>query len=133
VSTNPRQRKLEQQRVASRKWRLNHLDDARARDKLRKRKPRSKAKRKDTYLKRVYGISLIEYNALLEMQEGKCSICRISKCRSGHDFAVDHCHKTGKIRSLLCQSCNTILGSVQEKVEILQSAIEYIEKFQEKS
>lgn len=128
MSTNPQERKLERQRAASRKWRETHLEEARAKDKLRKQKPQSKTKKKDSYLKRVYGISLIDYQNLMAVQHGKCAICQTSKCRSGKAFAVDHCHKTGKIRSLLCQSCNTVLGSVQEDVNILKAAIAYLDK-----
>ena len=44
-------------------------------------------------------------------------------------LSVDHCHKTGKIRALLCGQCNTMLGMAQEKKDILQMAIKYLEKY----
>lgn len=83
-----------------------------------------------SHLKRNYGISLEQYNDMLLIQDNKCMICK-----SEHTFdrygvlAVDHCHSSGEIRGLLCFKCNTILGSVNDDVNILQEAINYLNKF----
>lgn len=72
-------------------------------------------KRRDYHLKRVHGITREEYDAILMAQGGVCLICglpeRGSRGRSGRRYlAVDHCHKTGKRRGLLCSKCNGNLG-----------------------
>lgn len=75
-------------------------------------------------LKQNYGISLDEYNIMFEEQQGSCKICRSNTSRR---LAVDHCHETGLIRSLLCSKCNTALGLANENIEILKSMINYLE------
>jgi len=85
---------------------------------------------KNAVLLRAYGISLEEYNALLLVQGGVCAICRSATkgTKSGKALFVDHCHITGKVRGLLCNACNTVLGKMQDSVERLQSAIVYLQK-----
>lgn len=73
-----------------------------------------------------YGITLTRYNELLEEQGGKCAICR-GDCSTGRNLAVDHNHKTGKARGLLCAECNTALAQV-EKPGWVRSAKAYLEK-----
>lgn len=64
-----------------------------------------KLKQRDSHLKRTYGINIKIYNSMLSDQDGKCKICKEVK-----KLFVDHCHKTNKIRGLLCIKCNTGLG-----------------------
>ena len=73
------------------------------------------------WLKR-YGITLEDYNNLSEAQDHLCAIC-LSKKSPLH---VDHCHTTGKVRGLLCFSCNTLLGVAKDSPNILKSAITYL-------
>lgn len=87
----------------------------------RKHVPYSKDKR----LKRKYGISIHDYQQMVINQSGRCDICK-SPESDKVKFQVDHCHKTGKIRSLLCNRCNSVLGFAQDSTEILQSAIKYL-------
>lgn len=58
------------------------------------------------YLMKNYGITRAEYQRLYESQKGRCFICKRSSQPSGDALAVDHDHQTGKIRGLLCHSCN---------------------------
>lgn len=82
-----------------------------------------------SHLKRVFGISLEEYQDKLEKQNGKCAICNSSNTHDKHGvLAIDHCHKTGNIRELLCFKCNTVLGSVDDNIEILKNMINYLKK-----
>src|SRR5262245_57445902 len=67
-----------------------------------------------------YGITLAEYDALLEKQGGVCAICRKHSKRR---LCVDHCHRTGMIRGLLCDSCNLGLGSLQDDQASLVAAL----------
>ena len=77
---------------------------------------------------RMYGLTEEEYNALLESQDGKCAICGLPQLESNWSFCVDHCHKTDKVRGLLCFNCNTTLGKVSDSTQILFNAIEYLER-----
>lgn len=99
------------------------------------RTPESKARRADkqlkSHLKRAYGITVEDYNNMLDKQEGKCDICKIHQNALPKRLAVDHCHVTGKVRSLLCTSCNTTLGHTKEDLNILESLINYIKKYQD--
>jgi len=76
-----------------------------------------------------YGITLADYDVMLEEQGGCCAICGTDNpsARSGKvRFAVDHCHKTGKVRGLLCESCNIGLGNFYDNKSYLQNAINYL-------
>jgi hypothetical protein len=78
-------------------------------------------------LKKNYGITLEEYFRLNAAQDGKCKICgKRNVC--GRDLAVDHNHKTGKVRSLLCNRCNVGLENFDESIALLQTAIAYLEE-----
>ena len=76
---------------------------------------------------RRIGVSNQDYEAMLIRQEGQCAICK-SKLNSSRytKFAVDHCHKTGKVRGLLCTNCNTAIGLMKDSVIRLQQAIDYL-------
>lgn len=75
-------------------------------------------------LKRRFGISLENYNSMLEEQNGVCAICKLLPTKTF--LSVDHNHKNGKVRKLLCQNCNAGLGMFKENVEFLKTAIEYL-------
>ena len=80
----------------------------------------------NTKLKRRFGITLEQFNQMYEKQNGKCLICDATESLLGHRLAVDHCHTTGKIRGLLCKSCNVALGGFKDNIENLKRAIEYL-------
>ena len=77
-----------------------------------------------TALKKIYNLTLEDYNILLLSQEGKCKIC--GRLPNKKLLAVDHCHSTGKIRGLLCSNCNTTLGLMNDNIEALQIMITYL-------
>ena len=87
---------------------------------------------RNAWLKRSYGITIQEYEVLFQKQNGKCAICNLpetkinKKDKQFKKLAVDHCHKTGKIRGLLCFACNGSLGKFKDSIELLQNAIEYL-------
>jgi len=87
--------------------------------------------REKRYLKK-YGITLEEYNIRFKEQNGVCAICGNPEfCQNQHGLlplAIDHNHKTGKIRGLLCSKCNPAIGSfeVDKGIELLCSAISYL-------
>ena len=81
---------------------------------------------------RMYGLSKDEYDEMLRDQNGKCAICGLPQLESKWQFCVDHCHKTDKVRGLLCFNCNTMLGKVKDSTQVLLNAIEYLERQKEK-
>lgn len=78
------------------------------------------------WLKKNYGITLGDYEALLAEQGGKCFICGTPESEWG-SLAVDHCHKTGRLRKLLCFSCNTSIGKFNDDPALLRKAADYLE------
>jgi len=83
-------------------------------------------------LRRYYGLTLEEYNAKLEAQNGVCAICKGPEVAIIHGklkpLSVDHNHETGAVRDLLCSHCNHMIGHAAERIEVLKSAISYLEK-----
>ena len=91
------------------------------------------SKYKEYNLRYSFGITLVEYDKMLNAQNGVCLICKnveLSKHQNGkiRDLAVDHDHKTNKIRGLLCSMCNMGLGKFRENLEYLKNAIDYLQK-----
>ena len=84
-------------------------------------KGRYKKKIKDYQFKRLYGISLVEYNILKQNQNNICAICKVKK-----KLVVDHCHNSGKVRGLLCHKCNTGLGQFNDNKDLLKKAELYL-------
>ena len=75
-------------------------------------------------LENKYGISLKEYNTLLDAQDGVCAIC--FGVEKNKKLSVDHNHDTGEVRGLLCHKCNSGIGLLGDKVDALQRAIDYL-------
>ena len=75
-----------------------------------------------------YGITIEQYNEIYNKQEGKCAVCGQHQDSLKQKLAVDHDHKTGKVRGLLCNKCNRNLGSFNDDIIILARAIEYLKK-----
>lgn len=90
-----------------------------------KQPSRQKKARQETYIAWKFGISIEEYNRRLKLQLGGCAICK-QPCKTGRNLAIDHDHKTGRIRDLLCYRCNAVLGLVNEDEELLFALIEYL-------
>lgn len=82
------------------------------------------------HLQQQYNLTLDDYDKMLQEQNNSCAICgtNVVECEkgSGNHLAVDHCHSTGKVRGLLCASCNILLGKAKDNITILQSAINYL-------
>lgn len=90
-----------------------------------------RAKRNST-LKVKYGITIEEYESMLNSQNNKCAICHNvnfhinSSTNKTTNLAVDHCHKTGRVRGLLCMICNRVIGMFNDDVLRLENAIKYL-------
>lgn len=90
------------------------------------RKPYSASRRRQ----RVYGLNEADYDRMLQDQEGVCKICLRRSTRKRHGkslpLAVDHDHQTGKVRGLLCNSCNTAIGLLNDNIVIARRLTNYL-------
>jgi hypothetical protein len=82
-----------------------------------------KIKQRKAHIKYRYGISVEDYEIMVQAQNGNCGIC-LKKTKR---LYVDHNHKTKKIRGLLCNTCNSAIGLLQDSPEILMNAAKYLE------
>ena len=88
-----------------------------------KNKERAKRYRRKSTLKRSYGLTIEQYEEMVQSQGGNCAVC----LKPPNDILyVDHDHATGRVRKLLCQSCNFALGLLEEDVERISRLIDYI-------
>lgn len=124
-------RNPEKYRSAARERRKNNPD--RYKTYVRRYREKNVDAERGRHLMREYGITIEQYNIMEAQQNGLCAICKQPETqeRKGvkYRLAVDHCHKTGKIRGLLCFKCNSAMGSF-EKRDIPMSNVEsYLEKY----
>lgn len=73
-----------------------------------------------------FGITVEKYEEMFKKQEGKCLICKRPPSGRFKRLAVDHCHKTGEIRGLLCSRCNRAIGYFYDDPALLQQAVDYL-------
>lgn len=126
---------IEENRVYMKWW--NALDrdwyDKKCKEWNDLRKNRRTAIAKRSHLKKKYGITQEQYDKILFKQGGVCAICgvgdelRVSKNgRAMNNLVVDHCHKKGHIRGIICRECNTGLGHFSDSPVKLNNAIKYL-------
>lgn len=108
VAKTPEQ-KLDANNLASKRYRLRNPEKIRAKSYREK-----------------YGISLETLNHMILNQNGLCGICGRLPGKKG--LNVDHDHKTGKLRELLCGKCNIALGCFDDSAAIVQAAVNYLKK-----
>lgn len=103
-------------------------------EKLNKRCRKDYQKNKERYierskvarLKRLFGLTPDDYNNIFDRQRGYCAVCGIHQSELKMALAVDHSHKTGNVRGLLCGKCNRALGLANDDVSILLSMVDYL-------
>jgi hypothetical protein len=95
-------------------------------ERVKKRHQDNPERTRNNDLKRNYGITLAEHKQMFEEQKGLCAICKKEGDGKWKKLCVDHDHKTGKVRQLLCRNCNMVLGQVGDNVQNLQNMIEYL-------
>lgn len=136
-------------KIRHRKWQIKNRSKIRALDKkyrdskkdcpeYRKRQKLARDRFRSTpkgilldfrsWLRSAYDIGLTEYERLYFNQQGRCAICD-GKPDGERPLAVDHCHKTGKVRGLLCQRCNHGLGHFRDNLDLLSYAKNYLLSF----
>ena len=136
---NYRETHREKCRKSSKNWRIKNPSKARegrvkwVKENKGKKKEmdtnyyrKNKHKWKERELRVKYGLSVGEYTNLINMQGNKCGICGICFSQTKRGAFVDHNHRTGGNRGLLCQTCNSGLGMFKDDTGFLQKAIEYL-------
>lgn len=73
-----------------------------------------------------YGLSISDYDAIFHSQNGNCAICGANQSQFIKKLYVDHNHKTGKVRGILCVNCNMLIGHAMEDISILEKSISYL-------
>lgn len=112
-------------RETMKRWRKNNPEASkRAVAKWREKNPTYQRNRE---LERRYGINLEQYTLMFDAQDGKCAIC-LGVAPSSKHWHVDHCHKTGAVRGILCSHCNLMIGHARDSHETLSRAVEYIKR-----
>jgi hypothetical protein len=95
-------------------WRSRHPEKAKAHDTLKRF--------------RKHGLTETEYTQMIRRQFGRCLLCEVEfSTLPRSKIAIDHCHRTGKVRGILCFACNLFIGHAREDVLSLQRAIRYLE------
>ena len=107
------------------KWQRENRDRYRASQRRIKQSPEGKRREREGHLRRTHGITQADYDAMVEAQKGRCKICG-RRPAEGKSFHIDHDHVTGRIRGLLCSSCNHALGLFAESPERLRRAASYV-------
>jgi len=80
------------------------------------------------------GISISQYNSMIETQNNLCAICLSTETKKARtpgkicQLSIDHNHTTNLVRGLLCHDCNTMLGKFEESIQTMNNAIKYLEK-----
>jgi hypothetical protein len=127
-----------------RKWKMNNRDKVKKyyennkeeilqKSKNYNHKPEIKMKVKNRNLLKNYGLTLDQYNQMLVNQNHKCDICSIDEVNAGKKgLFVDHNHITNEVRSLLCNTCNFLIGQSKESPAILRNAANYLENHKNK-
>ena len=122
-------RSPEQQAEINRRRRERYAVDAEFREQAKAAaRSRTPEQRREQLLRGKYGIEPADYDAILARQGGRCAICGSEPARLLH---VDHCHRTGKVRGLLCSPCNTGLGHFKDDPERLNRAVVYLVQSQQ--
>ena len=89
-------------------------------------------KRRNTLIT-SHGVTWEDYLAVLALQNNSCAICHRKLNATGDRFTrvdagyIDHNHETGKLRGILCNTCNLLLGHCKDSIEILKNAVTYLE------
>lgn len=116
------------EKVNSRKMELWHqLTDDQKRESYQKRSHKVFVWK----LSAKFGITLEQYEGMVSRQGNKCAICGVhaseaSRSNPNKRLHIDHCHKTGRVRGLLCNACNVGLGSFRDSQEVMNKAISYL-------
>ena len=116
---------VEQKRLYNReRYRKKRIEMIKAATRYQQAHPEQRATTGNRYyLKKKYGLTVTQVAAMSVRQRHRCAICNEKT-----ELVIDHCHRFGHVRSLLCQSCNKMIGFAREEPDILARAIVYLQK-----
>jgi hypothetical protein len=115
----------ERKKLKSRIWYENN------KDKHAEYRRKNRLVYREKRLLKKYGLTLADVEQILKVQGNACAICGKELSSDSKRPVIDHCHDTGKVRGILCDSCNCMIGFAQDDPAILAKAIEYINKRQQ--
>jgi hypothetical protein len=120
-----RENNKEKRNIAKEKWEKDNPDYRK--EWIEKNKINFREKEKAYRYRKVYGISIEDFNLMVKNQNYKCDICKLPlKLENKKSFGLDHDHISSKIRGILCNTCNSGLGMFKDKIENLELAIDYL-------
>lgn len=129
----PYKTKLRARKAANiRRYRAENPEHFRAMDLKSKHRDGNRINR-NLYLIYCYGVTIEDYERMFAEQNGMCAICKKPETtiRKGKlmPLSVDHCHKTGKVRGLLCKKHNSAIGLLEDDVDLVMAAGEYLKRY----
>lgn len=125
-------RKKDTDKEKTKRWREAHPERNRDQQNRANRKrladPAFRQWKRDNELRRVYGITRAELDAMLEEQNNLCAICGNGHVGVGTRLHIDHCHNSKKVRGLLCGNCNTAIGLLGDDPERAEALAAYLRR-----
>lgn len=128
-----KEKKISSKQFNCKQWECSACYTNRKNKAFREKYPEQQAWRNfKSRLKRDFSMIPEDYLKMFKKQEGVCATCKKSetkinsKSKKVQSLSIDHCHKTGKIRGLLCNRCNITLGKVEDNPTILQNMLDYL-------
>ena len=109
----------------AKRWRLENPERFAAWQAEYRNRPERKRKMRDLYYRRTYGLSADEVDAILVAQDGVCAICGQAPERAA-SLHLDHDHRTGRLRGILCLNCNQALGKLGPDPAVYSRAAAYL-------
>lgn len=104
------------------------IEASRAKSRDRSRRTRTPEQTRMRHLKNMYGLSVEQYEQMLDQQGGRCAICHTTSPGGRGNWHVDHCHDTGRVRALLCAGCNVGIAQLGHHPNRLRAAAAYLEQ-----
>lgn len=121
--------KAMKKRMAKNPWHIRNREYRKIKDReYRKNNPEKEKERSRKGQIRQYGITEEDYDKMFKEQQGCCAICKLHQKDYSRNLHIDHCHTTGKVRGLLCNSCNLGLGMFKDSIDLMNTAIKYLNK-----
>ncbi len=94
----------------------------------KRQSPTTPRNRKAEKLQLRYGLTYDQWEEMRQAEDFRCMICGISEDEIGKKLDVDHCHDSGRVRGVLCNPCNVILGLARDRINLLESAAKYLKE-----
>lgn len=113
------------------KWSGKHYLSARCRSchqQYKRESPATPRNRKAEKLQLRYGLTYEQWEQMRENENYSCMICGITEEEIDKKLDVDHCHNSGKVRGILCNPCNNMIGHAKDNLAVLQAAVTYLEE-----